>query len=310
LCLARDGWRRWRSASCRQARRIALACAAALALADAASATRVLVLKAADTPRLGQTLAAMRERTSLEIDVIRLAAARDDALRSAIANGERDGVLVALGPKASDFVMKLASPGPVVHCLAGADALRAGVPAVPSEAPVDIQTRWLGKLVPRARNVGVLFDPAINARRAEALAAALDMAGYKALLQPVAGTAALPAALAALAGRADVLLALPDRTVYAPESATGILLFSFRNGIPLIGPNEAWVKRGALYAVDWDYREVGAACASLAARMADGASSPPPAPPRPHVWANRNSAARFGLAWDPDMLRREGVRHE
>ena len=64
----------------------------------------------------------------------------------------------------------------------------------------------------------------------------------------------------------DVLFALPDRMVYTRESARGILLQSFRKRTPVIGPNEAWVRMGALYALDWDYDEVGVVCAQLALR--------------------------------------------
>ena len=107
---------------------------------------------------------------------------------------EGDVYRCVLRPRASDMLVALRAAGPIVHCLAGADALRAGFPAVPSEAPADQQASWLRKLVPAARTVGLLFDPSTNQRRAEAVAAALDVAGYKALMQPVSNAAALPSA--------------------------------------------------------------------------------------------------------------------
>jgi putative ABC transport system substrate-binding protein len=285
-----------------------LACTLAFA-AGSAGAPRVVVVQAHDTPRLAKTLAAFVARMPMPVDVLRLPGERDGALATAIAAGGRDTVVVALGPRASDFVSGVAVPGPVVHCLAGPDALRTGLPAVPSEAPPDQQALWLRKLVPAARIVGVLFDPVVNTRRAEAIAASLDIAGYKALLQPVDAAAALPTALAKLAGRADVLLAVPDRVVYAPEAANGILLFSFRHNIPLIGPNESWVRRGALFAVDWDYEEVGATCAALAMRETHAKTVAAP-PPRPRVWVNTKMAKRFGLDWNPEILKNAGVHHE
>jgi putative ABC transport system substrate-binding protein len=131
------------------------------------------------------------------------------------------------------------------------------------------------------------------------------------LLHPVASPAALPSALDAIAGRADVLLALPDATVYTRESARGILLFSFRNRIPVIGPNDAWVRKGALYALDWDYAEVGAACAVLAERELRPVRGAQPAPLlRARVAVNVRTASHFGLAWDDDTLRGVDQRHE
>lgn len=284
---------------------------AALLLAGCAQAgaTRLVVVQGSDTPRLARTLEAIRATATVPVDVIRLAPERD-AVQSALLKGERDRVIVALGVRASDMLVGQSATSPVVHCLAGADAMRAGLPAVPSEAPADQQAQWLRKLMPRARNVAVLFDPAVNTRRAEAIAASLDIAGYKVLLQPVGAPAALPQALASLAGRADVMLAVPDRTVYAPEAVNGIMLFSFRNGIPLVGPNDAWVKKGALFAVDWDYGEVGATCVALALREAQATKSSPVAAPRPRVWLNTKLASRFGLRWDDALLQTPGVRHE
>jgi putative ABC transport system substrate-binding protein len=286
----------------------AAACVAAIAC-TAAQAARLIVVQAADTPRLVRTLQALKSHVGVPVDVIRLPAT-GPALESVLSRPERETVVVALGPRASDAVADIAPPAPVVHCLAGADALRAGLPAVPAEPPADQKAVWLRKLVPGARSVGVLFDPSLNARHAQAIAAALDIAGYKVLLQPVASPAALPSALASLAGRADVLLAVPDRTVYAPEAANGILLFSFRRNMPLIGPNDAWVRRGALFAVDWDYDEVGATCAALALRELSVPKSAPPVPPRPNVWLNTKLAPRFGLAWDRELLATPGVHHE
>ncbi len=69
--------------------------------------------------------------------------------------------------------------------------------------------------------------------------------------------ATLPQALANLPNAVDVILAIPDTTVYTQQASKALLLFSFRNRIPLIGLTEAWVKAGALYALEWDYEELG-----------------------------------------------------
>ena len=131
-------------------------------------------------------------------------------------------------------------------------------------------------------------------------------------MTPVAGPAAIPAALDQIALRADVLLALPDPTMYTGESARGVLLHSFRKRMPVIGMSDAWVRMGALYALDWDYDEVGAVCAQLALREMQGPRSAAalPAPLKPRVSVNLRSAAQFGIRWDTDLLRGVDVRHE
>lgn len=279
--------------------------AIALLLALPASAARLVVLKGDDAPRLASALASLQSQVAGPVEVVTLPPEATDAELDPRLVAERDTMIVALGPRASDYAMRLPATVPVVHCLAGADALRAGRVAIASEAPAGEQAAWLAKLVPSARTVALLFDPARNSRRAEALAAGFQAAGYGTLLRPVRSPSELPAALDAVAGSADVLVALPDPTVYTREAARGILLFSFRKGIPLVGPNDAWVRMGALYSLDWDYREVGAACA----RLAEGRSDASP-PLRPRVSVNMKSAARFGIAWDPSLVKAVDARHE
>jgi hypothetical protein len=57
------------------------------------------------------------------------------------------------------------------------------------------------------------------------------------------------------------------------------------------------VKAGALYALDWDYQELGAYCGALAARAS------PPEPPRVRVTVNLRTAKQFRIGWDPQLLR-------
>lgn len=277
-----------------------------------AHAARIVVLQMSDTPRLAKTRAALQRHAGMPVDVVRLTNASDEAWEAALAKGERPAVVVALGPLASDFIMRRPGGPSAVHCLAGPDALHAGMPSLPSEVPADTQASWLRKLVPAAKTVGLAFDPVTNTLRAEGIAASFSAAGYRTLLMPVAGPAGIPAALAQIAARADVLLALPDSTVYTRESARGVLLHSFRRNTPVIGPNDAWVRMGALYALDWDYDEAGAVCAQLALREVQGARSAIalPAPLKARVSVNLRSAAQFGLRWDPDLLRGVDVRHE
>ena len=277
-----------------------------------AQAARIVVLQLRDTPRLAKTLAALQLHAGMPVDVVRLTDASSTGWEGTLAKGDPPDVVVALGPFASDFIMRLPAGPPVVHCLAGADALRAGAPSLPSEVPGDTQVSWLRRLVPAAKTVGLAFDPAVNARRAEVLAASFSAAGYGTLMAPVASPSELPAALDRIALRADVLLALPDSMVYTSESARGILLQSFRRKTPVIGPNEAWVRMGALYALDWNYDEVGAICARLALRemQRPRSAAAPPAAPRTRVSVNLRSSAQFGLRWDADLLRDVDVRHE
>jgi putative tryptophan/tyrosine transport system substrate-binding protein len=285
---------------------VLLACTC-LQPASSRAADRLVVVSSGDSPAYQQALAGM-QKLGYPVDTLKAGPDSDAAVVAAIQRAGRDGAIVALGARATALVARAAPTIPVVNCMVTGNDVwgPAGATVVPLEIPVETSIQWLRRLLPNAQNVGILFDPAQNARRAEDGAAALKRAGYAPLLEPVATPSALPTALARLTNTVDVLHAIPDTTVFAPEHSRALLLFSFRNRIPLAGPSEAWVKAGALYAVDWDYADLGRYCGALALRpLASGrAPSPPPlAPARMRVAVNLRAAEQMNIKWDPEILR-------
>jgi putative ABC transport system substrate-binding protein len=271
--------------------------AAAVVAAGSTWGQRIIVLVSADTLPYQQAIAGVQ---SLGVPVTSLRAANVDETNAASLKGNgQDVALVTFGASAAALAARLAPSSPAVKCMIGGNedvrALKGQV--VPLDIPIDAQIESLRQLLPGARNVGILFDPAQNERRAEDAAGALQAAGFVPVLEPVAGPTALPNALLRLATRVDVLLALPD-PVFAGQHARALLLFSFRRHVPIVGPNEAWVKAGALYAVEWDYTDLGRYCGALALHP-----HAKPAPARTRVVANGRSAEQLGVTWDAGTSR-------
>ncbi|MGH8799319.1 MAG: ABC transporter substrate-binding protein, partial [Casimicrobiaceae bacterium] len=235
----------------------------------------MLVVSSDDAPQLRAGLIGVREALgTTPVEEI----ARDGNLKARIEAAALQGenvAVIALGRGAAARAARAAPSIATVDCMAAQAA--PGAQAVPLDMPAGPQILWLRRLLPAARYIGILYDPAQNADHVDSLAAALRRADFNPVLVPVAAPAMLPAAVGHLPNAVDALLALPDTTVYTPQTAKGLLLFSFRHKLPLIGPSEAWVKAGALYALVWDYREVGAFCARLALRrlLGAGAAAPP-----------------------------------
>ncbi|MCC7325638.1 MAG: hypothetical protein IT521_02390 [Burkholderiales bacterium] len=286
-----------------KALRLALA-VLVIAPAAASADERLLIVVANDTPRFRQALAGI-ERAAAPTTILEVAIAGEATIREALSGIGRGGAIITLGAAASGLVARAAPAAPVVDCMAG-DALGArtapGTLVVPADVPVDSRIRWLRRLLPETRSVGVLFDPARDQVRAQNFSTALLRGGYVPVLEPVADPTALPGALARLAGRVDVLHAIAGSTVYMREHSRPLLLFSFRRQVPLVGPTEAWVRAGALYAVAWDYGDLGRYCAALAKRQAAGGRGAPPAPARERVVVNAHSARLLNIAWDAQML--------
>ena len=121
---------------------------------------------------------------------------------------------------------------------------------------------------------------------------------------------ALPEAMKSLAKRIDVLWGIVDAVVLSPETAQAVLLFSFRNDIPFVGLSAAWAKAGAIYALDWDYEDVGKQCGELALKVLNGARAGGIAPvfPRKLTYALNLKTVRHMKVRIPDSLVRGAVQ--
>jgi len=280
---------------------------ATAAVAQGVAAPRVMAIVSQDADPYQQALAGFRrelERANpgVTFDLILL---HGDAGKLPEALGAvtrtRPALVLVLGTLATREAVKQIRDIPIVAGMilnAGELDRAANATGVYLEYPVQTELEWLRRLLPAERRVGVIYNSAENERRigeAQRVAAAGDLS-IQAIR--VSGPEELPDALMSLGNRADVLWGVADPVVYNPETARSLLLFSLRNRIPLIGQSTAWVKAGALYALDRDYADVGAQCAELAAKVLGGQSPSalPPAPPRKVRYAiNRRTAAEMKL---------------
>src|SRR2546425_848991 len=218
------------------------------------------------------------------------------ALQDARQDGA--GLLLALGSLGAQAAVREVHDIPVVAGLIlNADDLAKSpnATAVILEFPVETELRFLQRLLPGQRNVGVLFNPSENQARIDAAARAAGALGLTLYARKVDSPKDLPDALESMNKRADVLWGVADQIVLNSRTARPILLFSLRNRIPFVGLSATWVKAGALYALDRDYHDIGVQCGEMALRILQGAapSTLPPVPPRKVVYTVNLKTARL-----------------
>jgi putative ABC transport system substrate-binding protein len=68
----------------------------------------------------------------------------------------------------------------------------------------------------------------------------------------------------------DVLWMVADSTVYTPRSTEFILQYTLGHQIPFVGLSAKYVKAGALFAVSWDYTDLGEQAGELAHQILAG----------------------------------------
>lgn len=119
--------------------------------------------------------------------------------------------------------------------------------AIHSHADPAIQFSLQKMLLPSAKRVGVLLSDETRSllplleRYAESTQVTL-------LVEDVTGSDSLPSALADLLVRVDVIIALPDKNIFNAENARLLLMAGYRQGKPIIGPDDHWVRAGSLAA--------------------------------------------------------------
>jgi putative tryptophan/tyrosine transport system substrate-binding protein len=257
----------------------------------ATAPVRVAVLVSHNAKPYQEALEGFKERLSAQgietkLDIYPLegdAAKALPALRN-LKDGQVN-LLFTLGSLATSTAIKSVNDVPIIAGLVlSTDEIRskANVTGVALEFPFEIQFQWLSRMLPDSKNVGVLYNPARNLQKVESANKIAQSMGFRLFAQKVETPAELPDALESLARRVDVVLGLADDLIFTPQTAKPILLFSFRNHIPLVGLSAEWVKAGALYSLDWDYKDIGMQCAEMAQKVLQGkpANSNTPVSPR------------------------------
>ncbi len=147
------------------------------------------------------------------------------------------------------------------------------------DIPFEVQFHWLTRILPNARNIGIMYDPEKVGQKIESAIPLARQYGLTLYPQRIERPSDIPEALSFLSRRVDALLGIPDQNIYTSQTTQHILLFSLRNRIPFIGLSEAWVRAGAFYSLDCDYRDIGLQCAELAEEILTKGNNPKRAKP-------------------------------
>ena len=279
--------------------------AAAPVQADTAR-PRVIALVSHDAPPYKEALAGLQQQMAgnnpeVQLDVHFLQGDNRIAIAALQAARESTAVVVTFGTAATQAALIGEGQTPVVAAMVfNSDLLRRtpSATAVILDMPLEAQFDWLRRMLPDYRTVGVLYNPKENQQRVDAAIRVARERGLKLIARAVEGPQDLPGALDSLSRQIDVLWSMTDAVVISPQTAQPILLFSFRNRIPLVGLSSTWVKAGALYSLDWDYGDIGRQAGELVQRILRGAKPAdlPTASPRKLTYAvNMKSAQQLGV---------------
>jgi putative ABC transport system substrate-binding protein len=163
---------------------------------------------------------------------------------------------MVLNPVSSGFVQSMRSSG---NNLTGASL----------DIPISIQLEKFKFLVPKLKKLGVLFTQDSKPVVIEAQSICKQM-GVELVSKSISSEKEIPGATEALAQEVDGLWAVADTIIFTPQSTQYILLYTLRNGLPLMGLSPSFVKAGALFTLACDHKDVGRQAGELAVKTLSG----------------------------------------
>lgn len=206
----------------------------------------------------------------------------------------RPDLILALGTRAAREVATLEKEIPIIYSMVLDSPARPGhdteLPTQPNltgaslNIPLQVQLEHIHTLFPSARHIGIISDPSRTrsiVESAKIIAPDYDVALH---VEWVEDEGDVPDAVRALTESIDVLWMLPDETVITPRSSRFIIFELIKAGVPIMGLSSAYVKAGAVIALDCDYEDIGRQSGELAVRVLAGQSPASLAETAPRVF--------------------------
>ena len=248
----------------------------------AIGATDVLVLQSHSSAPYQQTLEGFKANFSernlavnYDVHVINNDAELGDIWSQLVA--ERPQLIVTLGAPSTRATLSREHSIPVVAGLMlNIDELKKNPNAtgVGLNFPASLQWLWMRRLLPDARRIALIHDPEHGVALFQALQKLAKAENIILDPVPASNPEDIPELLKNLPNQLDALWVVNGVAAFNSATVQELLLYSFRNRTPLIGLSAQWVKAGAIYALDWDYVDLGKQLGELAGTILQKGVSP------------------------------------
>jgi len=134
------------------------------------------------------------------------------------------------------------------------------------------QLQAIKEMFPDAKRIGLIYDPRHTDALLERAVQYANAHSIEIIAKKADTTRAVLPLLEELKGKIDVFIMLPDVTVTNRETIDSMLLFSFRNRVPIFTFSEKYVEMGALAALIVNPFDLGAQTGEIVRKRLEGRS--------------------------------------
>jgi len=249
---------------------------------------RIAVVKSLDLPEYNLALEGFIStltETGHETVVLPFLLAHDDSGVAAVwraVHDARPDLILALGTRAAREASRQEPNTPTVYSMvlippeSSPDQAtfqgQKNLTGATLNIPLGTQLDEIIRVFPSVRRIGMISDPD---RTRPVVETARQLVAQRGLSLQVAWADSeqmIPEAVRTLRDSIDVLWMIPDETVLTPRSARYIIFELIKAGVPVMGLSSAYVKAGALVALDCDYSDIGRQSGELAVHILAGQS--------------------------------------
>lgn len=277
----------------------------ALAFAD------IAIIKTADVPAYEEArngFATICFENKQEFDLL-----QDQSNEAQVADAIKAGnfrLLVALGPQAATFVKENFSSAPIVFCLV-LNPEKLGlkgdnITGVTLPVPVREQFAILHTIDKSVKRLGVIYsNPGNEAIIGVARTIAQDE-NFTFIAAPITSDQDVQKAVTDILEKCDALWIPPDPSMNSREVIRYIGSTSLSKKVPFVGPDERFVRSGAIFSISVDNVEAGKMAGDLANKILQGTSPSKLAvqePQKPKVILNLKAAGLLGLTIPQNVQR-------
>lgn len=193
---------------------------------------------------------------------------------------DKPDLILALGTRAATEISLREKRTPIVYSMvlkslsesagAGEIETQPNVTGASLNIPLRVQLQKIKRAFPTAHHIGVISDPAQTKSLVDSVRSMAKAGGMELRVQWVKNENDIPQAVRTLNDSIDVFWMLPDQTVLTPRTSRFIIFELIKAGIPIMGLSSAYVKAGALLALDCNYIDIGRQSGELAVRILAG----------------------------------------
>lgn len=267
-----------------------------------ASAADVAIVGSSNIPPCNEAIKGFVDRTNARITKYDLD--KEDNRQRIIADirAKKPQLIFAVGTDAATFVAGHVKDVPIIFALVSRPEKYGltsnNITGVSLNISSRTQFEVLKEVLPRARRIGVIYDPEESAHSIRKAADSANSLGLQLIRMPVESEKDIPQALRTIKDQIDVLWMTTDQAVMIRHSVEHIIMFTIKNNIPLMAFSPRFVEGGALCALASDYKDIGCQAAGLAGQILSGKRPdqlPVVSPRRTKLILNLKTARLLGL---------------